>query len=152
MSDFAISSPAFGDGETIPDRYGYEADNVNPPLTIEGVPGEAEALVLLVDDPDAKEPTGQVWDHWVVWNIPPDTTEISVDWSPSEASEGKNDYDEAGYGGPKPPDGQHTYRFRLFALSTPIELGSDATKEDVEQEMAPHVLAEAELTGTFAPQ
>lgn len=151
MTELTLSSPAFDDGERIPDRYGYDEENVNPPLTIEGVPGEAEALVLLVDDPDAKEPAGKVWDHWAVWNIPPDTEEIPEGWSSAEAGEGTNDFGETGYGGPRPPDREHAYRFRLFALSTPIELDSEATVEDVEQEMAPHVLAEAELHGTYAP-
>ena len=81
MSDLQLSSPAFGDGERIPEAYGYTERNVNPPLTVSGVPAAAESLALIVDDPDAREPAGKVWDHWLVWDVPPDVTEIPEDWS-----------------------------------------------------------------------
>jgi hypothetical protein len=146
-----LSSPAFEDGGPIPDRYGYTASNVNPPLTVEGVPEAAVSLALIVDDPDAMEPAGKVWDHWVVWNVPPDVEEIPEGWSVAGATEGRNDYGESGYGGPNPPDREHTYRFRLYALDEPLSLSASATKADLRAAMEGHVLAEAELTGTYAP-
>jgi len=78
MSDLDLTSPAFADGDPIPERYGYTADDVNPPLSIAGVPEEAESLALIVDDPDAMEPAGKVWDHWLVWNVPADTTPLAL--------------------------------------------------------------------------
>lgn len=146
-----LSSPAFSDGESIPEKYGYTEKNVNPPLKIEDVPEEAESLVLLMDDPDAIEPAGKIWDHWIVWNIDPDTTEISKGSVPSGAVEGKTDFGEVGYGGPNPPDKEHTYRFRLFALDSELDLSKSSMKDDVEEAMEGKVLAEAKLTGTFAP-
>lgn len=74
-----LTSPAFDDGERIPEKYGYVEDNVNPPLEIDHVPEAARSLALVVDDPDAFEPAGKVWGHWVVWNIPPDTSTIPED-------------------------------------------------------------------------
>lgn len=105
MGSFRLTSPAFADGDPIPRRFGYREENVNPPLDIDGVPANAESLVLLVDDPDAVEPAGKVWSHWVVWNIDPGTTTIPEVWDASGALEGTNDYGTRGYGGPNPPDG-----------------------------------------------
>ena len=148
-----LTSDAFADGEPIPERYGYRVENVNPPLSIEDPPSEVETLAVVVDDPDAMEPAGKVWDHWVVWNLPVDTTEIPADFDPTTvgAIEGTNDYDEVGYGGPNPPDREHTYRFLAYALDTSPNLASGATKADLEAAIEGHVLAEARLTGTYAP-
>ncbi|MFB6121384.1 MAG: YbhB/YbcL family Raf kinase inhibitor-like protein, partial [Halobacteriaceae archaeon] len=145
-----LTSPAFDDGEPIPERHGYTEADVNPPLSIDGVPDDAESLALVVDDPDAREPAGKVWDHWVVWNMDPDTTEMPEDWAAASAVEGENDYGERGYGGPNPPDREHTYRFRLYALDTELDLPPGASKADLEDAMAGHVVAEASLTGTYA--
>ena len=153
MSDFRLESPEFEDGEAIPERYGYTEQNINPPLTISGVPDTAESLALIVDDPDAREPAGKIWDHWIVWNISPDTQTIPEDWdvSGSGASEGRNDYGETGYGGPNPPDGEHTYQFRLYALSEPLDLASNASKDEVEQAAEEKVIDKARLQGTYSP-
>jgi len=145
-----LSSPAFDDGDPIPEEYGYEERNVNPPLRIDGVPEAAESLALLVDDPDAVEPAGQVWDHWVVYDVPPRVEEIPEDWD-VEGEEGRNDYGEAGYGGPNPPDAEHDYRFRLYALDERLELGRGAAKDTVEDELEDSVLARDAMIGTYAP-
>jgi hypothetical protein len=146
-----LTSPAFADGEAIPRRYGYTERNVNPPLTIGGVPDEASSLALVVDDPDAVEPAGRVWDHWVVWNIPPETREIPEAWDAADVVEGQNDYGERGYGGPNPPDREHTYRFRLYALDTVLSLDPGATTDELQQAMEGSLLEEAVLEGTYAP-
>ena len=147
--DLTLTSPAFVDGERIPERYGYEADNVNPPLRIEGTPDGAASLALVMDDPDAVEPAGRVWDHWIVWNVPPEPTTIPEDWNPSEATEGTNDYGDVGYGGPNPPDREHRYRFKLFALDTTLDLPADVDVEALGSAMAGHVLARTQLDGTY---
>ncbi|GAB3674195.1 YbhB/YbcL family Raf kinase inhibitor-like protein [Halopiger thermotolerans] len=152
MADLTLTSPEFDDGERIPDRYGYDADNVNPPLEIEGPPAEADAFALIVDDPDAVEPAGKIWDHWIVWNIPADRTEIPEDWSPDAdgATEGTNDYGETGYGGPKPPDREHTYRFTVFALNNTLEIDDrDVDADRLREAMEGHVISQATLEGTY---
>jgi len=148
-----LTSDAFDDGDPIPEQYGYRAANVNPPLDIHDVPDEAETLALVVDDPDAVEPAGKVWDHGVVWNLPAATTSIPADFDPPSAGgvEGRNDYGEVGYGGPNPPDREHTYRFVARALDTTLALDSGETKAALEAAVEGHVLAEARLTGTYAP-
>lgn len=146
-----LTSPAFDDGEHMPEKHGYTKENVNPPLEFHDVPREAESLVLLMDDPDAKEPAGKVWDHWTVWNIYPSRKGIEQGESPDEAVEGVTDFQETGYGGPNPPDGTHTYRFRLYALDTELELGENNTKEDVIDAMDGHIIQEARLEGKYDP-
>ncbi|MFB6081243.1 MAG: YbhB/YbcL family Raf kinase inhibitor-like protein [Halanaeroarchaeum sp.] len=151
MPSLRLTSPAFEDGEPIPERYGYDADDVNPPLSIEGVPADAAALAIVMDDPDAVEPAGKIWDHWVVWNVDPGVDEIPADWEATDAVEGRNDYGDVGYGGPNPPDGEHTYRFRLYALREPVALDRGATTADLEDAIRGAVVDEALLEGTFAP-
>jgi Raf kinase inhibitor-like YbhB/YbcL family protein len=149
MGDLTLTSNAFDDGEQIPAEYGYEAENVNPPLQIDGVPAAAESLAIVVDDPDAVEPAGKVWDHWIVWNIPPDTETIPAGWDPSRAKQGTNDYGSVGYGGPNPPDSEHRYRFKLFALDTTLDLDSQTDAAALGEAMDGHVLAQTQLDGTY---
>lgn len=146
-----LRSPAFHDREAIPRKYGYRADNVSPPLDIIEVPQGTESLALVMDDPDAVKPAGRVWDHWVLWNMDPDTGSIPEGSPPPEAKEGMTDYGERGYGGPNPPDGVHSYRFRLFALDTRLDLPESATGDDLERAMDGHVIEKAGLYGTYAP-
>lgn len=144
-----LSSPAFNDGEEIPEKHGYTEENTNPPLQIHNIPDEAESLALIMDDPDAMEPAGQIWDHWIMFDI---GTGISrIDEGSSPGTEGENSYGEKGYGGPNPPDGEHTYVFRLYALDTGLDLEDGVTREEVELEMEGHVIEETQLEGTFAP-
>jgi len=149
MADLQLRSPAFDDGERIPEEHGYSAANTNPPLEIENVPSDASSLLLIVDDPDAEEPAGKVWDHWLVWNIPPNVGEIPAGWEPDEATEGQNDFGEVGWGGPSPPDREHTYRFLLYALDTTLDLSPAADKDDVYDAASGHVVEKAQLNGTY---
>ncbi len=151
MTDLSLTSPAFDDGERIPDEHGHSAKNTSPPLEIDGVPSEAESLAIIVDDPDAREPAGKIWDHWVVWNVDASTSEIPAGWDPTDAVEGRNDFGETGWGGPQPPDGEHTYRFLLYALDEELDLDPGATKDDLYDAVEGHVVEKAELTGTYAP-
>lgn len=151
MTDLTLTSPTFDDGGRINPEHGHNAANINPPLAIAGIPDEANSLALVVDDPDAREPTGQIWDHWVVWNVNPSRTEIPDGWSVENAMEGGNDFGETGWGGPAPPDGEHTYRFLLYALDDELSLEAGSTKDDLYDAIEGHVLEKTELDGTYAP-
>ncbi len=151
MAKMKLSSPAFEDGKLIPEKYGYEKENINPPLKISGVPDSANFLALVMDDPDAVAPAGKVWDHWLIWNIPADVGELEEGEIPREATEGKTDYGERGYGGPNPPDREHTYRFRLFALREKIDLGPSAKKDDLLEKIEGKIIEESELEGRYRP-
>lgn len=146
-----ISSTVFNNNETIPQKYGRDFDNINPPLEIENVPESAKSLVLFMDDPDVpKSAPVDVWDHWVVFNIPPTTRQILENWS-VEGVRGKGTRGELDYGGPRPPDREHRYFFKLYALDTELDLVEGASKQEVIDAMSGHIIEQAELVGLFAP-
>jgi Raf kinase inhibitor-like YbhB/YbcL family protein len=153
VTDLSLTSPAFDDGEPIPEEYGYAEDDVNPPLSVDGVPDSARSLLLVVDDPDARDPAGKIWDHWVLWNVDPTVGEIPEGWdvAATGAVEGENDFGETGWGGPNPPDREHTYRFLLYALDETLDVSPGADKDTVYSAAEGTVLAKARLEGTYAP-
>lgn len=146
-----ITSPAFKNGQSIPRKYGYKNENSSPPLSIDKVPEGTESLVLIMDDPDAMKAVGKVWVHWVLWNIPSNIQEIKENSIPEGSVEGKTDFGETGYGGPAPPDKEHLYIFKLYALDTRLDLEQNSTKTALEESMKNHILAEAKLEGRYAP-
>jgi len=143
MIELTVSSPAFENNKLIPSKYTCDGDNVNPPLTIEGVPDETKSLVLIVDDPDA--PMG-TWDHWIVWNISPTNT---IEENTVPGTEGINDSRKHSYGGPCPPWGTHRYFFKIYALDIKLDLNSNSRKKDAEKAMQSHILAKGELIGLY---
>jgi Raf kinase inhibitor-like YbhB/YbcL family protein len=145
-----LKSPAFDNGEPIPKKYGYEEENISPPLSVADIPNDTESLALVIDDPDAKPIAGKVWVHWIVWNLPADTTDIPEGSLPEGTAEGQTDYGEQKYGGPNPPSGAHTYRFKLYSLDTSLDLEPGSTEADLEDAMNGHVVAETHLTGTYS--
>lgn len=146
-----LTSPAFQYGEIIPQRFGRNFDNINPPLALEGIPNGAISLALIMEDPDVPATAGvSVWDHWVVFNIPPDISVIPEDWH-SVGVRGKGTRGELDYGGPRPPDREHRYYFRVYALDVMLYLPEGSSKVDVLDAMQGHVLAAAELMGRFSP-
>ena len=151
MNNLILESSAFKNGKEIPKKYGYKNTNINPPLTIKGVPTNTQSLVIIMDDPDAMGAVGKIWVHWVVWNIAPNTTEIKENSIPTGSIEGKTDFGEIGYGGPAQPDKEHAYIFKLYALDSKLNLNEGATKTDVEKYMKNHILTETRLTGKYSP-
>ncbi len=146
-----IESSAFQNGGEIPRKYGYKKDNVNPALIINDVPADAKSLALVMDDPDAMGAVGKVWVHWVLWNIDPNTSQINENSIPSDSIQGKTDFGEIAYGGPAPPDKEHTYLFKLYALDDKLSLDEGSTKSQLEEAMKNHVVAESKLEGRYAP-
>ena len=145
-----LTSSAFSDGGEIPRECGYKNGNKVPPLTVSGIPEGTKSLALIMDDPDAMEAVGKVWVHWVVWNLQRNTEFLPGDDS-MNGREGMTDFGEVGYGGPAPPDKRHTYVFKLYALDTKLDLPDKSTKADVEKAMEGHIIEQATLTGTYAP-
>lgn len=147
-----LTSTVFSDGGKIPSKYTGDGPDVSPPLKWTGVPGETRSLVLIVDDPDAP---ADAWTHWVLYNIPPGTSGLSenVPKQPTvmeTAKQGLNDFRRFGYGGPAPPKGApHRYIFRLYAVDRETALAPGATKKEILWTLEGHVLAEAELMGTY---
>ena len=141
MSDFSITCSDFDEGAEIPKKFGYKFENEEPNITFNRPPSSTTTLALIMDDPDAMGAVGKVWLHWLQYH---NLTE-------SSPVEGKTDFDEIGYGGPAPPDGRHTYIFKAYALDTELELKEGFSKQELEGAMKDHIIAEAKLTGTFAP-
>lgn len=142
-----VISSGFQEGGTIPEKFSKNGENVSPELRIDGAPAESKSLALIVDDPDA--PVG-LFTHWLVWNIDPKTNEISEGSAPSGAVQGKNDFNETGYGGPQPPSGTHRYYFKIFALDRTLDLKSGAKRRDIDAAMKGHVVAQGQLMGRYS--
>ena len=151
-----IHSTVFDDGGEIPVQYTCQGEDISPPLSWEGIPAEAKSLVLIVDDPDAPDPQApkMTWVHWVLANLPATATGLVEAISPADLPagtvEGVNDWGRTGYGGPCPPIGRHRYFHKLYAMDTVLEGLSRPTKAQLEAAMAGHVLAQAQLVGTYS--
>ena len=140
MSELSIISTDFEEGGEIPKNCGYKHGNEKPELDFMGMENEPFPWAIIMDDPDAMAAVGKVWVHWLEYG----NTDDSV-------TEGKNDFGEIGYGGPAPPDGRHTYVFKLYELDTDLDLKEGFSKQELEDAMKGHIIAEAKLTGTYAP-
>ncbi|MBI4022890.1 YbhB/YbcL family Raf kinase inhibitor-like protein [Candidatus Berkelbacteria bacterium] len=141
-----LTSPAFEQSGAIPTRYTCQGGDVSPPLAIADVPDGTKSLALIVDDPDA--PVG-LWVHWLVWNLDPTLTEIPAGTVPRGGVEGTTSAKTTGYHGPCPPDREHRYYFKVFALDTLLELPPSTAKADLEAAMEGHIVNHAELMGRY---
>ena len=135
-----VTSPAFESGAAIPAKYTCSGDDVAPPLAWQDVPGEAKALAILMDDPDAGGYT-----HWAVFNLPPTATGVAG------GVEGENSFGDVGYGGPCPPEGDkpHRYVFAVYALRKELDLEKGAKPDEVRDAIADQAIARGRLVGTF---
>ncbi len=149
-----LTSPAFKQGGTIPARFTCEGDDVSPPLAFDGAPAGTKSLALILDDPDAPDPKApkRVWVHWVVLNLPADVKGVAENAAaaglPAGALQGVNDFKHKGYDGPCPPIGRHRYFHKLYALDLVLPANA-LTKAELEAAIEGHVLAKAELMGTY---
>jgi len=151
MSEFYISSGDFKEGEEIPKNCGYKHGNEKPKLIFEGIPGNSKSLALIMDDPDAMGAVGKVWVHWLSYRRNDAPYPINF-VQPGNMIEGKTDFGEIGYGGPAPPDKRHTYVFKAYALEVDLgDLKEGYSKQELEDAMEGFIVAEAKLTGTYAP-
>ena len=145
-----IESPAFKEGETIPRKYTCQGVDTSPPLTFSEIPESAKSLALIMDDPDvpAALRADQMWVHWVAFNIDPKTTAVE-EGTPKLGTYGKNTGGQNRYMGPCPPDREHRYFLKLYALDIQLGLREGATKEELLKAMEGHIIAEAQLMGLY---
>lgn len=150
-----LTSTAFIHNGEIPLLYTCDGKDVPPPLAWKDVPEATKSLVLIVDDPDAPDPKApkMTWVHWVLYNIPSNVDSlqeaIMSDRLPSGTLEGLNDWKRTGYGGPCPPIGRHRYFHKLYALDGVLLNLNSPTKAKLETKMTGHIIANAELVGTY---
>jgi Raf kinase inhibitor-like YbhB/YbcL family protein len=152
---FILTSPAFANNGSIPKQYTCEGADISPPLRWSGVPQGTKSFALIIDDPDAPDPRAptMTWVHWVVYDISVEAQGLPEDAAnsglPAGARQGPNDWKRAGYGGPCPPIGRHRYIHKLYALDTVLPDLGHATKAQLLDAMKGHVIAEAQLVGTY---
>ena len=148
-----ITSSAFTHNGSIPALFTCEGKNISPPLAWTGVPENAQSLVLIVDDPDAPDPAAprRIWVHWLLYNLPVTCTGLpeAITAHPAGTRQGINDWQRTGYGGPCPPIGRHRYFHKLYALDVVLPDLGRPTKKYLEQAMQGHIIAEAQLIGTY---
>jgi Raf kinase inhibitor-like YbhB/YbcL family protein len=150
-----LTSTAFASGAAIPSKYTCEGPGMSPPLAWHGVPAGAKSLVLIEDDPDAPDPAAPMmtWVHWLLYNLPPTSQGLPEGVNkaalPAGTREGRNDWKRTGYGGPCPPIGRHRYFHKLYALDVVLGDLAIPDKRALEAAMHGHVIAHAELVGTY---
>ena len=143
-----LTSPQFTHEGNIPSRYTCDAQNYSIPLQWSNIPKGTKSLVLIMDDPDA--PMG-IWDHWLLFNIPPATLSLeeNIHNLPTGTKGGHNSFGNNVYGGPCPPDREHRYFFKLYALDNLLDLPEGANKAQIEKAMQGHILDQTELMGKY---
>jgi Raf kinase inhibitor-like YbhB/YbcL family protein len=147
MSKFYINSSNFEEGKEIPKKFGYKHGNQVPEILFFNQPENTKGLALIMDDPDAMAAVGKVWLHWLAYgSINPGNVNFG-----NLLVSGKTDFGEIGYGGPAPPDKRHTYIFKGYALDIVLDLKKGFSKQELEDAMKGHIIAESKLTGTFTP-
>ena len=148
-----ITSSAFTPGGSIPKLYTCEGRNVSPPLAWSGIPAGTKSLLLIVDDPDAPDPAAprMTWVHWLLYNLPADSDGLgeAIEALPPGTLDGLNDWKRTGYGGPCPPIGRHRYFHKLYALDVVLPDLRTPDKKGLEHAMQGHIVAEAQLIGTY---
>jgi Raf kinase inhibitor-like YbhB/YbcL family protein len=155
MANFTLSSPSFSNNQPIPAKHSCEGADASPPLKWDGAPATTKSFALICDDPDAP---GGTWTHWVIYGIAKNVTEFPENVAKTDtipalggAKQGMNDFGRVGYGGPCPPRGHgaHRYFFRLFALDKELTLAPCVSRKQLEYAMQGHIIAKAELVGTY---
>ncbi len=150
-----LKSSSFSENGKIPPKHTCEGQDLSPALSWSGAPPATKSLALIVDDPDAPDPRApkMTWVHWVLYNLPSSSNGLpegaSKNSLPPGTAEGTNDWKRTGYGGPCPPIGRHRYFFKLYALDTVLPTLGSPTKKQLEDAIKGHVLAQAELVGTY---
>ena len=149
----SLTSTAFAHHGAIPTKYTCDGADVSPPLAWSSLPPGTKSLALIVDDPDAPDPAAprMTWVHWVLYNLPPDASALpeAVSTLPAGTLQGANDWGRTGYGGPCPPIGRHRYLHKLYALDAVLPDLGRPTKAALEKAMQGHIIAQAELVGTY---
>ena len=140
-----VTSPAFSEGQTIPAKYTCDGGDLIPPLAFEGVPPKAVTIALVMDDPDAP---GGTWDHWVIWNMPPSQHGIAEGKAP-QGTVGRNSWKKNSWGGPCPPDREHRYFFKVYALDRQLDIPPNSGREQLERAMEGHIIEQAQLMGRY---
>jgi Raf kinase inhibitor-like YbhB/YbcL family protein len=138
-----ITSSAFDNGSDIPSKYTCDGEEINPPLSVSNIPEGTKTLAIIVEDPDAPKGT---FDHWVTWNLPPESI---IEEKRTSGVSGRNGAGKTGYYGPCPPSGSHRYYFNIFALDTSLDIEEGSDKKALQDAMRDHILSSGTLMGRY---
>ena len=142
-----VSSPMIRHGQPIPEKYTCEGEDINPQITVLGAPEKTKSFAVIVDDPDAGNKT---WNHWIMWDIPPEFSSISENSVPVGAVQGKQSFGNYKYEGPCPPSGEHRYFFKVFALNNMLKLPEDTSKTELLNYIDENLIEKAEFYGIYS--
>ncbi|MFH0711511.1 MAG: YbhB/YbcL family Raf kinase inhibitor-like protein [archaeon] len=147
-----IQSPAFNHNEKIPIKYTADGTNINPELNITKIPENTKSLILIMDDPDAQKVCGFTWIHWVLFNIPVNSNQLTIQKNSISGTPGESTYKKPEYNGPNPPagSGTHNYNFKIYALDKKLELPEMTPLPRIIEAMKNHIVAESILTGKYS--
>jgi Raf kinase inhibitor-like YbhB/YbcL family protein len=144
QKQFTVKSPDFADNNFIQFKFTCDGKNVSPGLVFENIPGDTKSIALIMEDTDS--PNGE-FVHWVMWNMP---VKNKVVENNPEGTFGKNTHGENKYYGPCPPNGMHTYHFKVYALNSVLDLPSSGGKPELLKAMEGHILGQAVLKGRYS--
>lgn len=154
----SLQSAAFSNNGAIPKRFTCQGENISPPLRWNSVPAAAKSLVLIVDDPDAPDPSAPIltWVHWVLYNLPAKNAALPAarksSTLPGNSVAARNSWRSMEYGGPCPPIGRHRYFFKLYALDSKLDGLNNPGKDAVVAAMRGHIIEQTVLVGTYQKQ
>lgn len=141
---FTVKSPDFADNNYIQFKFTCDGKNMSPGLVLENIPSDAKSIALIMDDTDS--PNGE-FVHWVMWNMP---VNAKIAENKAVGTVGKNSHGENKYFGPCPPNGMHTYHFKVYALNSLLDIPSGSGKAELLKAMEGHILEQAALKGRYA--
>jgi Raf kinase inhibitor-like YbhB/YbcL family protein len=146
-----IRAASLTPGSVLPDVYTCKGASESPEVAWDGVPPGTKSLALILDDPDA--PDGR-FTHWLVFNIPPDSSGLTRAQPNAKvlangAQQGETSAGSRGYYPPCPPIGTtHRYVFRLYAVDMDITQPT-ADRDSIDWALTGHTLAKTEFTTIF---
>ena len=151
LSSMQLKSPAFATGGAIPARHTGEGEDVSPELAWTDVPAGTQSFAVICHDPDAPlvTPGHYGYVHWVLYNIPGDTTGLAE--ATDDHTPGSSDFGRPGYGGPMPPEGHgvHNYFFWVLALDANLDLEPGLSLWTLLERVESHVIGMNRLVGTY---
>lgn len=151
-TEIQLTSQAFRDGDSIPESYTCDNDNISPGLSWSAPPEGTLSFALICDDPDAPHGT---WVHWVIYDIPADFRNLTEAFGDdiefqNGIKQGKNDFGHYGYDGPCPPPGKpHRYFFKIYSLNGFSGLEPGASKAELENAMQGKITSQGKLVGIY---